>query len=207
MSLVAAIKTIQRAVGAHPDGVFGPRSATAVLAHLQRVEMVEVEDAGGTPALLLDERTRATIAGLDAKAREAMEDFMCRAKATAATMGCEYVAISGTRSWEEQAELRKRHLAGGPLAARPGYSWHNFGTAMDCGVFEAGRKTYLDESNPARAQRVHKACAVHAMACGLEWGGNWKGKSCDPPHYQIYMPSSSPTAQDRERFKKEGSVL
>ena len=203
MSLVNDIKWIQRAVGATPDGIFGPRTAQAVMYEISVRSGIERDEEPQE----LDGRTVITLAGLDPKAIERFEDFMLRAKATAATLGCDYIAISGRRSWEEQGELRKKHLSGGPLAAAPGYSWHNFGTAIDCGVFQAGGKTYMDNSNPALARRVHAACAEHAKSCGLEWGGAWKGKSCDPPHYQIDMGRSSPNAADRAKFKREGSVL
>jgi peptidoglycan L-alanyl-D-glutamate endopeptidase CwlK len=205
VSLIENIKTIQRAVGVRADGVFGPRTAAEVLKHLARVEMVE--DAGETPALPLDERTLKTLATLDAKARADFEDFMLLAKATAATMGCDYIAISGTRTWEEQAELHRKYKAGGPKAAAPGYSWHNYGVAIDCGVFKGGGKIYCDDTQPALAERVHAACAAHAKPCGLLWGGEFKGKSCDPPHYQIYRPDKTPTAAYRAKFKAEGSVL
>ena len=207
MSLIEDIKTIQRAVGAAADGIFGPRSAAAVLKHLARLEMVE--DAGETPALPLDERTLRTIATLDAKARDTFTEFMVHAKAIAATLGCDYVAISGTRTWDEQAELYRKYKAGGPKAAPPGYSWHNYGTAIDCGVFRESRDgpRYCDAEMPSLAMKVHAACSTIADAFGLEWGGDWKGKSCDPPHYQINMGRSSPNEADRKKFKREGSVL
>lgn len=203
MSLIENIKSIQRAVGARADGVFGPRSAAEVLKHLARVELVE--DASQSPSPLMDERTLATLATLDAKARDDFQDFMLLAKATAATMGCDYIAISGTRTWEEQAELRRKYKAGGPQAAAPGYSWHNYGVAIDCAVFKG--KIYCDDTQPALAERVHAACAQHAKTCGLLWGGEFKGKSCDPPHYQIFMSSKTPGAEHRAKFKAEGSVL
>lgn len=39
--------------------------------------------------------------------------------------------VSGFRTIEEQAKLRARYEAGGPLAARPGESAHNYGRAVD----------------------------------------------------------------------------
>ncbi len=209
MSLIDDIKAIQRAVGAEPDGVFGPRSAAKVLEHLQRMEMVEYSDGHRPPLQELDERTIKILATLDPKARMDFEVFMLHAKAIAATLGCDYIAISGTRTWEEQAELHKRYLAGGPKAAPPGFSWHNYGTAIDCGVFRQTRdgQIYCDDSKPELAQAVHAACATIADSFTLEWGGKWKGRSCDPPHYQINMGRSSPNAADRAKFKKEGSVL
>jgi len=209
MSLVGDIKTIQRAVGATADGVFGPRTARKVLEHLARLSMVEPpQDAeagrqdGGAP---LDERTRRILDTLDSKAVEQFTEFLLLAKATAATYGCDYVAISGTRSWDEQSELYRTYQSGGPKAAPPGYSWHNFGTAIDCGVFRG--KAYLDDSDAETASRVHAACAAHAQRCGLAWGGAWKGRSCDPPHYQIQMGRAAPTATDRAKYKQEGTVL
>jgi peptidoglycan L-alanyl-D-glutamate endopeptidase CwlK len=210
VSLIDDIKTIQRAVGAAADGIFGPRSAAAVLAHLARVEMVETQDFKTQDAREeLDERTLRTIATLDAKAQDQFLEFMVHAKAIAATLGCDYVAISGTRTWDEQAALYKKYKAGGPKAAPPGYSWHNYGTAIDCGVFRQvrGGQIYCDDEKPELASKVHAACSTIADAFCLEWGGDWKGRSCDPPHYQINTGRSTPNAADRAKFQKEGSVL
>ena len=41
------------------------------------------------------------------------------------------LAYSGYRDYAKQWELRKKYLAGGPRAGAPGYSWHNFGRAID----------------------------------------------------------------------------
>jgi hypothetical protein len=147
---------------------------------------------------------------LDPKAQANFIRFYLLANATAATFGCEYIAISGYRTWEEQAELKRKSDAGGPHAAAPGYSWHNFAMATDSGVFRLNGKLYLDNGTAdqqALAEKVHYAVAVHAKACGLEHGGTWKGRSCDPPHFQIDMGHSVPTAADRAKFKKEGSLL
>lgn len=202
MSLVDDIKAIQRHCGAEPDGVFGPVTAAAVWKELNRQD---AKDAKEDDFDALDGRTLRNLASLDGKAIERFEQFCYLAKATAATFGCDYFAISGTRTWAEQSALYQKYKAGGPKAAPAGYSWHNFGTAIDFGVFRG--KSYLDSANPALARRVHAACAVHAARCGLEWGGAWKGKSCDPPHYQIDMGRSSPHPADRAKYKRAGSVL
>lgn len=88
MSLVDDIKAIQRAVGAEPDGKFGPESAGKVLAHLARVELVS---PAAVPADDLDERTRRNVETLDAKARDRFIQFIRLAKATAATLGCDFL--------------------------------------------------------------------------------------------------------------------
>jgi peptidoglycan L-alanyl-D-glutamate endopeptidase CwlK len=194
MSLVDQIKTIQRHCGAEVDGIFGPRTAAAVLAELQK----DSSD-GHRPTLQnLDARTLKTIGTLDPKAQAAMTTFALLAKATAATLGCDYVAISGHRTWEEQNELYER----GVTLAKGGESNHNFGIAADFAVFRG--KVYLDDSKPELARRVHAACAAHAKDCGLEWGGDWK-RFVDPPHYEL--ATGLTLAAKCKLYKERGSVL
>lgn len=199
------IKDIQRHVGAEPDGVFGPLTAAAVLLEL-RGEVVPVE--GMLPELDgLDPRTMKEILTLDVKVIERFARFTRLAKATAATFGCDYVLISGNRSFEEQQNLydQGRTKPGKIVThAKPGSSWHNLKTAGDYGVFRAG--DYLDDSQPTLAAKVHAACSMHAKACGLAWGGNW-AKLKDTPHYYAEELPASPTAAHRKLFKEKGSVL
>jgi peptidoglycan L-alanyl-D-glutamate endopeptidase CwlK len=203
-TLPETIKDIQREVGAEVDGVFGPATAAAVLRALRAGE-----DAAGEPPapLLLDSRSAEALATLDARCRARFEDFTLVAKATAATYGCDYVAICGTRSWEEQAALYEQGRSQGGRKvtnARPGYSWHNYGVAADYGVFRG--KAYLDSTDAPLAAKVHAACAVHAKGCGLAWGGHWKTLK-DFPHYQTSSLPASPDAGHRKEFKERGSVL
>ncbi len=194
MSLVEDIKTIQRHVGAEVDGIFGPRTAAKVLAELQK----DSSDGHRPPLQELDARTLKTIGTLDPKAQAAMTTFALLAKATAATLGCDYVAISGHRTWAEQDELYER----GVTLARGGESNHNFGIAADFAVFRG--KVYLDNSKPELARRVHAACAAHAKDCGLEWGGDWK-RFVDPPHYEL--ATGLTLAAKCKLYKERGSVL
>jgi peptidoglycan L-alanyl-D-glutamate endopeptidase CwlK len=194
VTLVDQIKAIQRHVGAEVDGIFGPRTAAKVLAELQ----TDSSDGHRPPLQELDARTLKTISTLDVKAQAAMTTFALLAKATAATLGCDYVAISGHRTWEEQNELYER----GVTLANGGESNHNFGIAADFAVFRG--KVYLDDSKPELARRVHAACAAHAKDCGLEWGGDWK-RFVDPPHYELATGLS--LAAKRKLYKERGSVL
>lgn len=43
----------------------------------------------------------------------------------------DWVIMYGYRSLDQQLELYNKHLAGGPLAAPPGHSAHNYGLAVD----------------------------------------------------------------------------
>ena len=205
------VRAIQRGLGVRQDGVFGPVTAAGVLAAMRQWGL-PLEEPKEAPARVaeetrLDARSERTIATLDPKARPAMRRFLCLAKATAATLGCDYVGISGLRTWDEQDriyQLGRRGAAGEAKVtnARGGHSWHNFGVALDCGVFRGGQ--YLDEADRALAAQVHRVCAVHARRCGLTWGGDWKQP--DLPHYQV-PAASAPGAAERAKFKLVGSVL
>jgi peptidoglycan LD-endopeptidase CwlK len=198
MSLVNQIRNIQRAVGADVDGVFGPQTARLVLAALARVGEVS-EAPEGNEETSLDERTLRNIRTLDAKAQDRFEQLARLGKATAATFGCDYMAISGHRTWAEQDALFAR---GGVTKARGGQSNHNFGIAVDFGVFRG--KVYMDSEDPRLAAQVHAAVAVHARRLGFEWGGDWKSFK-DTPHFEIKTGLSM--AQKRKLYKERGSVL
>jgi len=199
---------IQGEVGVKRDKSFGPITAENVLAALRACRMdhaIEKAPATSSADITFDERTELILATLDVKAVPMFREFLCLAKATAATLGCDYKLISGNRTWAEQdAIYAQGRTKPGQIVtnAKGGQSDHNFGIAADAGVF-AG-KLYLDESDPAKAAKVHKACSEHAIACGLEWGGSWKSFK-DLPHYMV--ATGKTTAQLRAIFEKKGSVL
>ena len=218
MTLREVVKNLQRELpGVEVDGVAGMQTMLAALDFIRTrqgdgltpIPEEQTVVLKGAPTAL-NARTLKTISTLDVKARDRFMRFAMLAEATAATFGCDYIAISGTRTWDEQKELKRKSDAGGPHAAGAGYSWHNFGLATDWGVFLNGGTVYLDGGTAAQqrlAERVHAACAVHAIECGLVWGGGFKGKSVDPPHYQYDLGHLTPTAADRAKFQKEGSLL
>lgn len=208
-SLREITKDIQRIVGVEVDGVFGPITAAAVLRDLNVLDSMEASEPEQAVAEEwekgLDARTIANISTLDPKCRERFAQFTRLAKATAATLGGDYVMISGNRTFAEQDELyaQGRTNPGNRVTnARGGYSNHNFGIAGDYGVFRG--KLYLDGSAPETAAKVHKACSVHAKACGLEWGGTWAGFK-DLPHYEVGTGLS--LATKRKLMNEKGSVL
>lgn len=189
MSLLnTTVKQIQAMVGVRLDGVFGPVTGAAVLAALEahhrqtRVTPKESENFG------FDARTERYLSTLAPVAQRNFRRFTAQAQATAAAMGTDYVMISGARTMAKQRELYRKWKAGtGGKAAAPGFSDHNFGIAGDYGVFRGGR--YLDGSKVAEERKlalaVHRAVAANAASYGLYWGGNWKGRSNDPPHFGL----------------------
>ncbi len=214
MDLPTITRLIQGEVGTKRDGKFGSVTAAAVLAALQarHMDFTETKEGPATKAesFVFDERSESILATLDAKAVPAFRRFLALAKGVAATLGCDYVMISGHRTWDEQNALyaQGRTKPGAKVTnARGGYSWHNFGIAGDCGVFQG--KLYLDGGSAAQrtlAERVHKACSLVADEAGLEWGGDWK-TSKDTPHYHLAQFPSTPTAGHRAAYKERGSVL
>lgn len=54
-----------------------------------------------------------------------------------------YKIISGYRSLDEQAALYRAYKAGGPRAAAPGTSAHNFGLAVDVARMVDGKADWL----------------------------------------------------------------
>lgn len=59
-------------------------------------------------------------------------------------------------------------------AARPGYSWHNFGRAFD--VCQAAGEPYPDH------EPFWEKVGDIGKRCGLDWGGDWKHP--DRPHFE-----------------------
>lgn len=78
-----------------------------------------------------------------------------------------YVCYFGYRSYDEQKMLYQAHQAGGPLAAPPGLSAHNYGLAVDVFYQTAGGKASWDE---AFYMPLRELCKAHT----LSWGGDFK---------------------------------
>lgn len=129
---------------------------------------------------MIDARSEKVLATLHPQVQPLMRSFLVAAKAIAAKSGLEVKAISGLRSYAEQDALyAKGRTAPGSIVtkARAGYSWHNFGLAIDVGVFSADGKTYHG------SHALYDELGPLGQSLGLEWGGRWKFR--DEPHYQF----------------------
>jgi peptidoglycan L-alanyl-D-glutamate endopeptidase CwlK len=117
-------------------------------------------------------------------------------------------AISGTRTYQEQDVLYRQGRAGkpGPVVtyARGGQSNHNFGLAIDIGIFDRSGR-YLNGDKPGDLPPYEQAGAFSAGVPGLEWGGNWPKKKRDLPHYQL--ATGLELEEVRRRFETGQLVL
>lgn len=147
----------------------------------------------------MDDRSKTNIATLHPDVQESFKSFLVEAQALAETRGLEYKVICGTRSWEQQEKIYAQgRTAPGKIVTKapPGHSMHNFGLAIDCGVFRGGK--YLDESEPKTASGMHKAAGELAKEHGIRWGGNFKS-IVDEPHFEIDTKLSLSQLRDRKK--------
>lgn len=133
---------------------------------------------------VLDERSAKNVATLNPRVQQVFRNWIAECQILAKAYGYEYKAISGNRTWDEQARIYAQgRTAPGKIVtnAKPGYSNHNFGIAVDMGVFKNGK--YLDDADPENADAFHKKAAEIAAKYNLDWGGNWKSIK-DNPHFE-----------------------
>lgn len=205
MTAIEAIKSVQHAINDYfgpgklvVDGDFGPKSHAALDALKLDAKRERSQPKPVPAGTEFDARTEKNLATLDPKAQSIFRPFIKAAKEAAAALGCDYTAIGGSRTWAEQDALYAQgRTQSGPVVtnARGGSSWHNYAIALDFGVFEEGK--YLDDSNPAKAEKVHKAVGALAKDYMIEWGGLWS--FVDPPHFQVETGLTLKQAQDRHR--------
>ena len=137
-----------------------------------------------TNLAILDERSAKNVATLHNKVQEIFRNWIAECQILAKAHGYEYKAISGNRTWEEQAKIYAQgRTAPGKIVtnAKPGFSNHNYGIAVDMGVFKEGK--YLDSSKPSEAEAFHRKAAGIAEKYNIEWGGSWKSFK-DYPHFE-----------------------
>lgn len=130
-------------------------------------------------------RTIENLGSLNKKAAAKFEPFIVAVESAMAAKGVTVEVISGLRSWAAQAALyaQGRTKPGRIVTkARPGSSWHNYGLAIDLGLFKNG--VYLDEKKPAEADKLYAEIGKLAAAHGIEWAGNWKSFT-ESPHFQV----------------------
>lgn len=142
-------------------------------------------------------RTIENLGSLNKKALAKLEPFVTAAEQAMEKHGVKVEVISGLRSWVAQAALfaQGRTKPGRIVTkARPGSSWHNYGLAIDLGLFSNG--VYLDEVDPKRADRLYQEIGAIASRMGVEWAGNWKSFT-ETPHFQVTFGLTLSAARQR----------
>jgi len=105
--------------------------------------------------------------------------------------------FQGLRTYKQQDALyAKGRTTEGPIVtnAKGGYSWHNFGLAVDYVFWDGKRWTW--EGDYARI-------GIIAKNLGLEWGGSWT-KFPDRPHIQHTFGTT--LEKLREVYEKKHSL-
>jgi peptidoglycan L-alanyl-D-glutamate endopeptidase CwlK len=119
--------------------------------------------------------TEDKYAGLEAGFRTRIETFEAKLKQA----GIHAKIVQGYRSIEEQNRLyaQGRTAPGKIVTNAPGgESWHNYGLAADY--------AFVKSDGSITWNGPWDVFGSIARSCGLEWGGDFKGKFKDRPHVQ-----------------------
>ncbi len=148
-------------------------------------------------------RTLENLSGLNRKARAKFEAFFAAAQPILDKYGVTLEVLSGTRSYAQQAALyaQGRTRPGKILTkAPPGSSWHNYGLAVDLGLFKAGK--YLDRTSPKLADKIYVELGALAKSMGIEWAGYWTSFT-ETPHFQ-YRPGIPTIVAAKAKLRANG---
>lgn len=151
-----------------------------------------------------DEHTRAIVQKLHPKFRNKVAEFFTKMEKE---LGLSAYATSGYRTIAEQQVLHNQN----PANAKPGYSSHNFGFAIDLNVKNKDGKIILKKASSDKEWNDSKVVEL-AKDLGLSWGGGGAfGSYHDPVHFYI-KPKGLNNADLRAMYNegktdKDGYVL
>lgn len=117
-----------------------------------------------------------------------------------------YIRVTqALRSWSQQDALYAQgRTAPGNIVTNVagGYSYHNFGLAVDC-VPSAGGTTYIPDWNAEHP--AWKRMETIGQSLGMDSGATWR-RFPDAPHFQITgrFPEGEPSDEVRQLFKDGG---
>jgi peptidoglycan L-alanyl-D-glutamate endopeptidase CwlK len=175
MEAMTKLQQIQTVLGVAADDIPGPITQGAIDAE---IATAKARHAHAIPAPVVagdavDPRSEANIKTLLPQVQPLARALVSRLQRD----GMDFRITSGTRTFEEQEALYEKHLQGGPLAARPGYSNHNYGLAFDLSLFKNG--------SPVWESPLYETAGKLGESLGLFWGGSWSGKDEDQPHFEL----------------------
>jgi peptidoglycan L-alanyl-D-glutamate endopeptidase CwlK len=184
------------------DGDVGPNTLEAVGKFETDTEQVANELGS------FDKRTEASIRTMLIPTQRKAREFMKNIGQAGLSQGLSVRLLSGTRTFAEQAELFEKHQHGGPLAASPGHSNHNFGIAWDVGIFNE-KGEYIDDLIDKKiltskaVDAEYKKVGAYGKARALFWGGDWSDP--DYPHFQ--MRDNDELASIRDTFTDGRAIV
>jgi peptidoglycan LD-endopeptidase CwlK len=120
-------------------------------------------------------------------------------------LGIPVLVAQGLRTWEEQSRLYEQgRTLPGPIVtkARPGYSWHQFGLAVDLvpSAQEDERTPDWDDTHPD-----WKMLLKVGRDFRLTEGALWRTMP-DKPHFQPAELTLTPAEEIRELYHKGGNA-
>lgn len=134
--------------------------------------------------IMLKPEQEAYIKDLHPKAQDKFRQFIKRVQDET---GWSVLITSGYRSFQKQAQLKKEDSRNGS----PGYSYHNYGLAIDLNLLKAGKR--LMKASP-RSEWEASGILKIAKDMGLFWGGDIKGYP-DNVHFDV-RPSIGITTKE-----------
>jgi hypothetical protein len=139
-----------------------------------------------------DSSTRQIVENLHPKFRNKIAEFFTKIEKE---LGLGVIATSGFRSVEKQAELHQQN----PSNAKPGYSSHNFGFAVDINVKDKNGNIFLKKASSSKKWEDSKVVDL-SKKLGLSWGGGGAfGSYHDPVHFYI-KPNGLSTTDLRQMY-------
>lgn len=157
------------------DGLWGPKSRKASDDWL--VAYRKLRDELGEFDARSEEAIKTLLPFMQRKARQILR----LARDLEPSTGMHVSLLSGTRTYAEQDQLYSQRPK--VTNARGGQSNHNFGIAVDVGIFDAKGKYLTGATRKEEKAYEDFGAAVKASISSLAWGGDWKG-FVDDPHFQ-----------------------
>lgn len=157
------------------DGKYGDKTRAAEDAALKSCLDIQIELGA------FDPRSEKNIQTLLPEMQKRARMIMAVGAKLKETTGLTCVILSGTRTYAEQNVLAK--IRPKVTNAGPGESNHNFGIAIDIGLFN-GLKYYTGATKAEEQAYRDFAFAVKRDVHDIAWGGDWVSLK-DMPHYEF----------------------